>query len=151
MHTSIERLLVHESIAGELVPQLVERVRAMRLGAALSYDDDMGSLISDKQLETVKGHVEDAVSKGASVRAGGRPRPDVGPYFYEPTLLGDGREDMDLFADETFGPVVAVSRFSSEGRGGRAGQRAASGLNFSVWTRDTERGRRLARASRRGR
>jgi len=62
----------------------------------------------------VREHVDDAVEKGATVLAGGRHRPDVGPYSYEPTLLDDVRDGMTLFADETFGPVVTVSRFSSE-------------------------------------
>src|SRR5436305_4536058 len=64
---SVERLLVHESIADEFVGRLVERVRKIRLGASLSYADDMGSLISAKQLGTVREHIEDALEKGATV------------------------------------------------------------------------------------
>src|SRR4051812_10718711 len=81
---SIERLFVHESIADEFTSRLVERVKAMKLGTELDYGPSMGSLSSQTQLETVEAHVEDAVSKGAEVLAGGRARPDVGPYFYEP-------------------------------------------------------------------
>jgi succinate-semialdehyde dehydrogenase/glutarate-semialdehyde dehydrogenase len=141
---SIERLLVHERVADDLVPRLVERARSLRLGAGLDYDDEMGSLISAKQLETVEEHVADAVDKGATVLAGGRPRPDVGPYFYEPTLLGDVRDGMTLFADETFGPVVAISTFATEEEAVARANASRFGLNFSVWTRDAERGHRLA-------
>src|SRR4051795_1288724 len=102
---SVERLFVHESIADEFISKLVERTKKIKLGAELDYGDDMGSLISQDQLDTVKEHVEDAVSKGATVLAGGKARPDVGPYFFEPTLLGDVEDGMTLFADETFGPV----------------------------------------------
>jgi succinate-semialdehyde dehydrogenase/glutarate-semialdehyde dehydrogenase len=116
----------------------------MRLGAGLSYDYDMGSLIAEEQLEAVTEHVDDAVSKGARVLTGGRPRPDVGPYFYEPTLLSDVSEDMSLFADETFGPVVAISTFADEEEAIRRANEGCFGLNFSVWTRDTARGRRIA-------
>ena len=74
----------------------------------------MGSLISQEQLDTVTAHVEDAVAKGARVLAGGRARPDLGPYFYEPTVLEGVTPDMTCFGDETFGPVVSLYRFHDE-------------------------------------
>jgi acyl-CoA reductase-like NAD-dependent aldehyde dehydrogenase len=141
---SIERLYVHETLADEFTRRLVERTKAMRLGASLGFDDDMGSLISQDQLDTVREHVDDAVAKGATVLTGGRARPDLGPYFHEPTLLADVREGMTLFADETFGPVASISRFSDEDEAVERANASDFGLNFSIWSRDTARGRRLA-------
>ena len=111
---SIERLYLHESIADEFIRRFIERMGSMRLGADLDYEADMGSLISQDQLDTVREHLDDALEKGATVLSGGSARPDLGPYFHEPTLLADVAEDMTLYAEETFGPVVAVSRFSAE-------------------------------------
>ncbi|MDX6660492.1 MAG: succinate-semialdehyde dehydrogenase / glutarate-semialdehyde dehydrogenase, partial [Solirubrobacteraceae bacterium] len=140
---SIERLYVHESVADDFTQRLVERVRKMKLGTDLDYGPSMGTLASQQQLDTVEAHVEDAVRKGAEVLAGGKARPDLGPYFYEPTLLAKVEDGMSLFRDETFGPVVAISRFSSEEEVVRRANDSDFGLNFSLWTRDLSRGREI--------
>jgi succinate-semialdehyde dehydrogenase / glutarate-semialdehyde dehydrogenase len=141
---SVERLFVHESIADEFTRKLADRTRKMKLGTSLDYGSDMGSLISESQLETVTEHVKDAVSKGAKVLAGGNARPDVGPYFHEPTLLESVKDGMTLFRDETFGPVVSVSRFSDVDDVVKRANDSDYGLNFSLWTKNTRRGRELA-------
>src|SRR5439155_4088055 len=87
----------------------------------------------------------DAVEKGATVLAGGRARPDLGPYFFEPTLLQRVKEGMTLFRDETFGPVVSISTFSDEDEVVRRANDSDYGLNFSVWTKNTRHGLALGR------
>ena len=141
---SIERLFVHENVADEFVAKLTERVKNMKLTTGLDYSADMGTLISQDQLDTVNQHVEDAKAKGAKVLAGGKARPDIGPYFFEPTLLGQVEDGMTLFRDETFGPVVAVSRYSSDEDVIQRANDSDFGLNFSIWTKDTKRGREIA-------
>ncbi|MFI1257172.1 succinic semialdehyde dehydrogenase [Streptomyces netropsis] len=147
---SIERLYVHESVADEFVRRFVARTKAMRLGTGLAYGADMGSLVSDRQLETVTRHVEEAVAKGATVLAGGRPRPDVGPLFYEPTVLEGVETPMAVCAEETFGPVVSVYRFRDEDEAVALANATPYGLNASVWTKDGRRGRAVAARLRAG-
>jgi succinate-semialdehyde dehydrogenase/glutarate-semialdehyde dehydrogenase len=141
---STERIYVHDAIYDAFVPRLAEAMRAVRLGASLTFADDMGSLASAEQLAKVEEHVGDAVSKGAEVLAGGRARPDLGPYFYEPTLLAGVTDEMEVCRAETFGPVAAVYRCASVDEMVERANDSEFGLNASVWTRDLDAGRQVA-------
>jgi succinate-semialdehyde dehydrogenase/glutarate-semialdehyde dehydrogenase len=141
---SIERLYVHQSIYDRFVKRLVARVSRMSLDASLDFEADMGSLSSRAQLEKVETQVLDAVARGARVLTGGRHRPDIGPYFYEPTVLEGVSEDMEICCEETFGPVVAVSPFESVEEVIDRANDSRYGLNASIWTSDIEVGREVA-------
>jgi succinate-semialdehyde dehydrogenase/glutarate-semialdehyde dehydrogenase len=141
---STERLYVHEDIHNRFVTKLVSRTAALELGANLDYDVDLGSLTSRQQLEKVESHVRDAVEKGARVLAGGRSRPDLGPYFYEPTILERITPEMSVCAEETFGPVVSVYSFRSVDEAIARANDSRYGLNASIWTTDTAAAVKLA-------
>ncbi|WP_336082523.1 succinic semialdehyde dehydrogenase [Nocardia sp. SSK8] len=141
---SIERLYVAEEIRAEFVAAFVARTRALRVGAAFDFSVDVGSLTTPAQLETVTAHLADAVSKGATVLAGGVARPDLGPLFHEPTILADVTPDMAVFAQETFGPVVSIYPYREVAEAIAMANATPYGLNASVWSRSGARGRAVA-------
>jgi acyl-CoA reductase-like NAD-dependent aldehyde dehydrogenase len=147
---SIERIYVHQSIAERFLAKFAERARGLKVGASLDYSMEMGSLTGERQLRHVEEHVADAVAKGAVVLSGGRRRPDLGPLFYEPTVLTGVTGEMRPYAEETFGPVVAVYPFAGEAEAVERANATRYGLNASIWTRDTAHGAELAQEIRAG-
>ena len=142
VHT--ERLVLHEEVADDFLAGFVPAVVAMRLGPQLAYGIEMGSLLGPAQLERTRSHVEDALANGARLLAGGRARPDLGPFFHEPTVLGGVTTAMRCRDEETFGPLVAVYRVGSDEEAVALANDTAYGLNASIWTRDVPAGRRIA-------
>ncbi|MEW2289409.1 succinic semialdehyde dehydrogenase [Streptomyces sp. NPDC047841] len=141
---SVERLYVAESIRDAFVAAFVARTKKLKIGAAYDYSVDVGSLTTPSQLKTVTEHVDDAVAKGATVLAGGKARPDLGPLFYEPTILTGVIPDMTLHSHETFGPVVSIYTYRDVDEAVDLANATAYGLNGSVWSRNGARGRAVA-------
>jgi aldehyde dehydrogenase (NAD+)/succinate-semialdehyde dehydrogenase/glutarate-semialdehyde dehydrogenase len=112
--------------------------------ASFDFSSALSSMITRDHLERVHSHIEDAVARGATLLTGGKPRPDVGPLFYEPTVLTDVDETMDLCRSETFGPVVSIYGYDRLEQAVEMANDSELGLNFSVWTRDTARGVEVA-------
>jgi succinate-semialdehyde dehydrogenase/glutarate-semialdehyde dehydrogenase len=141
---SIERMYVQDGIYDAFVPRFVAAVKDMKIGGSYDFDYDMGSLTSAEQVAAVTAHVEDAVSAGAKVLAGGRPRAELGAMFYEPTVLTDVTPAAKCFGEETFGPLVSIYRFSAVDDAIARANDTAYGLNASVWSRSGRRGRAVA-------
>lgn len=130
----IERAYVVAEVYDAFVAELLEQVAWLRLGVGDGWDLDVGSLTSAAQLDAVSAHVVDAVARGAYVLAGGRARPDLGPYCFEPTVLAGVTAEMAVCREETFGPVLALYRAESEDEAVALANDSAYGLNASVWS-----------------
>ncbi len=142
---SAERIYVVESAYDAFLDAFVRETERLTLGTGYDYDDDLGSLIDAAQLDRVRTHVDDARERGATVETGGRHRPDVAPYCYEPTVLTGVDPDATVACEETFGPVVSVTSVSDTDAAVAAANDSPYGLNASVWTANRERGARVAR------
>jgi len=141
---SIERIYVLRHVADSFTRAFVERVAQLKQGPAFDFSTDVGSLTTAAQLERVSAHVDDAVAKGAMLLTGGRARPDLGPFFYEPTVLADVTDDMLCAQGETFGPVVAIHVVQSEDEAIALANASEYGLNASVFGGSLPRARRVA-------
>lgn len=141
---SMERLYVDEAIRDEFTERFIEYSRNMTMSRSFDYSSAMSSMITREHLDNVHSHVEDAVDGGATLLTGGKPRPDVGPLFYEPTVLTNVDDDMTVCRAETFGPVVAIYGYDDLEDAIAMANDSHFGLNHSVWTRDTRLGTRVA-------
>lgn len=141
----IERIYVHDSLYDSFKEKFVAATKELKLGASYDFEPELGGLVSPDHMARVEAHVDDAVAKGATVLTGGRARPDIGPTFYEPTILEGTTKDMICGTTETFGPVVSLYRYSTVDEAIALANDTDYGLNASVWTTDFKRGEEVAR------
>ncbi|MGW3994987.1 succinic semialdehyde dehydrogenase [Amycolatopsis sp. NPDC004772] len=140
----IERIYLPESRYDEFKTAFVAAASALDVRAAYDFGPDMGSLVSPDHMRRVKSHVDDAVAKGATVLCGGKPRPDLGPAFFEPTILEGVTPDMVCGVTETFGPVVALHKYRTVDEAVALANDTDYGLNASVWSTDVAAARAVA-------
>src|SRR5229473_6374834 len=141
---SVERLFVEEAVAQRLVDLCVEKTKKLRLGAGNDPATDVGPLIRPQHVQRMSDLVEDAVARGARVLCGGHPRPDLGPSFFEPTVIMDVDSTMRLFQEETFGPILAIQTVKDAGVAIQHANDSPFALAASVWTSDTKKGQAVA-------
>jgi acyl-CoA reductase-like NAD-dependent aldehyde dehydrogenase len=134
---SVQRILLHEEIAGAFTERLVANVEKLEVGDPLDPETDVGPLISTGDRDRVKGWVEEAVAAGAELLTGGE-LVDEGRCL-APTLVGSPPKDAKVWCEEIFGPVATIDTFSEFSAGLEAANDSKFGLQAGVFTRDVGR------------
>jgi acyl-CoA reductase-like NAD-dependent aldehyde dehydrogenase len=147
---SVERLFVEQTVAERFVALCVEKTKKLRVGPGSDPASDVGPLIRSMHVQRMSDLVEDAVSRGAKLICGGHPRSDLGPNFFEPTVLTGVDSSMRLFQEETFGPILAVQIVSDPKEAVTRANDSPFALAASVWTGNAARGKTLAAELRAG-
>ncbi|KAA1188467.1 aldehyde dehydrogenase family protein [Pseudohalioglobus sediminis] len=141
-----ERIYVVEQVYDEFLKLVLEKGKALRQGSQHGWDEDVGAVFWDRQMSIIEAHVEDARAKGANILMGGRRNPNLEGLYYEPTVITEVDNTMDIMVLETFGPVLCIQKVASEEEALRLANDSEFGLNGNVWTQDKDKGYRLAAA-----
>lgn len=146
-----DRIFVHDSLHDAFVEGFVARTAKIRLGDGMDPETGMGPLINGGRLEEIEAIIADAVSTGAKLVHGGkRPAEFNSGFFFEPTVLVDVTDGMKVFAEENFGPIAAITRFSNEDEALTRANASDMGLSAYAFTRSPERARRMTAGLRAG-
>ena len=143
---ALKRLLVQESIFDEVVKKLTKRVEKTVVGQPEEEKTDMGPLVAKRQLDLLKDQVADAVKKGAKVITGGKEPSGLKGAYYLPTILTNIKDNMRVWQEEVFWPVLAIRKFKTEEEAIKLANDSVYGLGALVFTENKERAQGVARA-----
>ncbi len=144
---SIERAYVEAPVYDEFVAKVTDKVRALRQGRPGGGPGtvEVGSMTFPPQVELVEDHVNDAVAKGARALTGGHRGEQGGGHYFEPTVLVDVDHSMKIMTEETFGPTLPIMKVRDAEEALRLANDSEYGLAGSVFSKDTDKGEKLAR------
>ena len=152
--TCPSRILIQESVKDKFIEKLVARAKKIIQGNPLDTDTQIGAQVSKEQYDKILGYIETGKAEGAKVLMGGEKSTLKGDYgqgfFIQPTLL-EGTNDMRVFQEEIFGPVVSITTFKDEAEAISIANESIYGLGAGLWTRDMNRSYRVGRAIEAGR
>jgi succinate-semialdehyde dehydrogenase / glutarate-semialdehyde dehydrogenase len=140
----IERAYVDDEIHDRLVARVQHYMSQYVYGAGDGPLVHMGSLTNEREIERIEAHIQDAVSKGATLIHGGKRRPDLGPLFFEPTVLTNVDHSMKVMQEETFAPMLPIMKVKGMEEAIRLANDSEYGLAASVWTKDLTKGELVA-------
>lgn len=150
--SATSRLLTHETITDEVLSKLVAEAEAIKVGEGFTEGVQMGPLVSKGQYEKVQNYIREAVAAGAKLITGGPDRPaglEKG-YFLRPTILTNVTEDMRIWNEEVFGPVLVVKQFKTQEEAIKLANETEYGLACAVVSSDPAKARSVASKIRAG-
>lgn len=142
---SANRFLVQEEVYDEFVEKIVTAVKALKIGNGAEGDVKIGPLINKAQLDKVSAIVEDAKSKQGKVLCGGQHLKNIGGLFYEPAVISGVTENMRLYTEEVFGPVVSLIKFKTEEEALKIANNTQRGLAGYFYSQDINQIFRVAK------
>jgi succinate-semialdehyde dehydrogenase / glutarate-semialdehyde dehydrogenase len=137
------RIYVHSGIADEFAKRYAEAASNLKVGDPLESTTDLGPLVSKEGLQKVKFHVQDAVSKGAKILTGGK---SIKGLYFEPTVLTNVDDDMQMMYEETFGPVAPIATFDTDEEAIQMANDTPYGLASYIYTNDLSRAFKVSEA-----
>lgn len=140
----VERIYVHESVYEPFIDLLSRKTAALTHGADSQFNVDMGAMTTENQLNTVREHVQDALDKGATIAAQSRRFGSEEGWYHPATLLTGVDHSMRVMQEETFGPVLAVMKFSNVEEAVQLANDSDLALTSSIWSRNKAVARELA-------
>lgn len=142
--SALKRLVVHESVAGELTAALKAIIERQKIGDPLDPASNLGSLVAKRQLDLLQAQYTDALDKGAHVAAQATLSKDIKGAFFPATLLSNITKDMRVWREEVFGPVLPIVTFKTEAEAIALANDTPYGLGARVMSKDKERAYRVA-------
>ena len=137
------RIFVQRGIYDAFLDKYAKAIAALRVGNGIEEHVEIGPLMHDRAIAKCEQHVADARAKGARVLTGGK---KMGGLFYAPTLLADVTSDMQIYREETFGPVAPVMAFDHEDDVVQQANDSEYGLAAYLLTNDHDRAARVSNA-----
>lgn len=140
------RIYVQRGIYDAFAKAFTEKVNSFKVGSGFGEGITHGPLIHDRAVGKVEAHVQDAVKHGGRVMTGGHKLPDLGSNFYQPTVICNMTENMQLSHEETFGPVAGLFSFDTEAEVVKKANQTEVGLAGYFFSKDIQRCYRVAEA-----
>lgn len=141
---AIKRLIVHKSIADFMANELKSILFSKKFGDPKDEKTDIGTLVAKRQVDLLKGQVDDALKKGAKILYQKEVTNNLKGAYYPPTLLGNITKDMRVWKEEVFGPVLPIKTFTTEQEAINLANDTSYGLGSRVISKDKKRAERVA-------